>query len=296
MSSLPVRPPRLRQILKAVLPPIVVDGARLAFRSVDRMHQWWIDHKPFRITPRMRGYNSVAAQRHGVSAACHPDDFIYRFVLRHRSFKKAKNAVDYYFEDGARSAEQLAEIIASLNIDVKPIRMLEFASGYGCVTRHLKNNPNLSIVASDIHPAAISFLQNSIGVEARMSAHRPEDFAIDDRFDVVFALSFFSHMPRTTFGPWLKVLFSRLKTPGYLVFTTHGLESAKNHGNPDIPQDGFWFQPNSEQKDLSLSEYGSTIVTPEFVEREVREQTGRSIFRYEHAFWWGHQDLWVVKM
>jgi SAM-dependent methyltransferase len=268
---------------------------RLLERTLERTHQWWNDHKPLWITPTMRRYNVTAAQGHAVSAVCHPDDFIYRFVLGHPGFKEVKHAIDYYFDDGARSARKLGEIIASLNIDAKPVRVLEFASGYGCVTRHLKNNADLSIVASDIHRKAIRFLQDKIGVEARMSAHRPEDFAIEERFDVVFALSFFSHMPRATFGRWIKVLFSRLNNPGYMVFTTHGLESRKHHGNPVIPQDGFWFRPYSEQKDLGTSEYGSTIVTRDFVQREVREQTGQAIFRYEQAFWWEHQDLWIVK-
>lgn len=83
--------------------------------------------------------------------------------------------------------------------------------------------------------------------------------------------------------------------PGYLVFTTHGLASRKVYGNPEIPADSFWFRQNSEQGDLSKSEYGSTIVTPEFVTQEVRKQTGESILDYRHAFWWEHQDLWVVK-
>ena len=261
-------------------------------RVRESAHQWWLNHKP--LTPAMRRYNGAAARRHAVSATCHPDDFIYRFVWNHPGFKDVKGAIDYYFDDGARSAQKLAEIITSLNIDASPVRVLEFASGYGMVTRHFKNNANLSIVASDIHRHAISFLEKKIGVETRMSAHRPEAFAIEEQFDVVFALSFFSHMPKATFGPWIKVLFSKLKNPGYLVFTTHGVESIKQFGNPVIPQDGFWFRPYSEQKDLSTAEYGSTIVTPEFVQREVYEQTGQSIFCHKPAFWWEFQDLWIV--
>ena len=247
------------------------------------------------FTDEMLRCNSEAAQRHGVEAACHPADFIYEFVVRHPSFSSIKQAVDYYFDDGARSAAKFEAIVRGLAFPGHPLHILEFASGYGCVTRHLKRNQAWSLVACDIHSEAVEFLRNKLGVRALMSVHAPEDLSLDEKFDVIFALSFFSHMPRVTWGRWVKALFHHLKCPGYLVFTTHGLASRKAHGDPEIPIDGFWFTEMSEQHDLSRTEYGSTIVTPEFVMREVCEQTGEQVFDYKHAFWWDHQDLWVVK-
>jgi SAM-dependent methyltransferase len=86
-----------------------------------------------------------------------------------------------------------------------------------------------------------------------------------------------------------------LKPGGYLIFTTHGLASRKEFNNPEIPADGFWFLQGSEQDDLNEAEYGSTIVTPEFVTQEVHTHTGESILEYTYAFWWEHQDLWIVE-
>jgi methylase of polypeptide subunit release factors len=55
--------------------------------------------------------------------------------------------------------------------------MLEFASGYGCVTRHLPRTlPDVSIVASDIHPQANEFIRQKIGVNSIQSAAVPEEF------------------------------------------------------------------------------------------------------------------------
>ena len=239
--------------------------------------------------------NVEAAQRHDVAAACHAQDFIYEYVMKHPGFAGTRPAVDYYFDDGARSAAKFSEIVSQFDIQERPIHLLEFASGYGCVTRHLKKNPAFSLVACDIHEQAIEFLGTQLGVRSVMSAHVPEQLSLGEKFDVIFALSFFSHMPRSTFGRWLTALFSHLDSPGYLVFTTHGLASRKQHGNPEIPADGFFFTAMSEQGDISTAEYGSTIVTPDFVRREARERTGEEVFDYKHAFWWNHQDLWVVK-
>jgi len=150
-------------------------------------------------------------------------------------------------------------------------------------------------VACDIHPQAIDFLTRELRARAVISAHQPEGLTLGEPFDAVFALSFFSHMPRATWGRWVRALFSHVKPGGYLLFTTHGMASRGWHDNPEIPSDGFWFKPTSEQHDLDTAEYGATIVTPEFVTREVRAQTGEDIFEHREAFWWEHQDLWIVK-
>jgi len=247
------------------------------------------------FTKAMLRHNRVAAKRHGVESACHPQDLIYEFVIRHPEFRSVGPAVDYYFDDGARSADKLSRLLAELPLEHRPIRLLEFASGYGCVTRHLKKQPDLAMLACDIHPQAIDFLRRQLGVRAVMSAHTPEELSLGETFDAVFALSFFSHMPRATWGRWVRALFSHVAPGGFLIFTTHGLGSRELHQNPDIPSDGFWFTAISEQADLDKAEYGSTIVTPEFVAREVRAQTGESVFDHRYAFWWGHQDLWIVR-
>ena len=82
---------------------------------------------------------SKHASKWKVSAAVHPKDFIFRFVLNHPEFSDLNDAVAYYFDSGRKSAEMLKSIIESeLSIDVAARkRMLEFASGYGAVTRHL---------------------------------------------------------------------------------------------------------------------------------------------------------------
>jgi SAM-dependent methyltransferase len=153
----------------------------------------------------------------------------------------------------------------------------------------------LAVVACDIHEEATRFIAKHLNVRAVLSRHAPDDFAVAQDFDVVFALSFFSHMPKATFGPWIKALFAQLRPSGYLIFTTHGLASREHHDDPVIPDDGFWFKPSSEQHDLSTSEYGATIVTPEYVRHEIRQQTGVEASDYRYAYWWEHQDLWIVR-
>lgn len=245
------------------------------------------------------GYIQQYATATGVVSDIHPDDLIFRFLVENPVFKTTELAVKYYFYDGAKSARKLNKLLFS-QLGVKrsvDTCFLEFASGYGCVTRQLTRELSpVNIVSCDIHEAACSFINSAIGVKTILSATNPEDLKIkSNSFDVVFALSFFSHMPDHTWGRWLKNLFDKVTPCGYLIFTTQGMVSRKHFGNPMIPDNGIWFTPSSEQKDLDVADYGNTIVTPEYVKRAVENILCQNIFYIAEAGWWEHQDLYVIK-
>ena len=233
------------------------------------------------------------------STTIHDRDFLFQFVMSHPGFSAPLDAIRYYFNDGQRSAKMLADLLFN-DLDLKPdagMSLLEFASGYGCVTRHLKQQlEGVKIVSSDIHPAANEFNAKQFAVDTIQSTRAPEDYPAESKFDIVFVLSFFSHMPRHTWGDWLEKLYSLIKQDGYLLLTTHGLKSRVHFGNPEIPDDGFWFcADESEQKDIDLNEYGQTIVLREFVDREVNRRLLKDVSIYKEGFWWMHQDLYVIR-
>ena len=253
------------------------------------------------ITPEDRRWASDAASRFGVSEALHREDFILHFLFNNPLFSERREPIEYYFFDGHRSSQKLAALLTELGVDAHaPQDFLEFASGFGCVTRHLENAlPGAKVTSCDIHPKAMAFINEHIGVETLQSVSDPNAFSETSAalsFDTVFALSFFSHMPERTWLKWLHILFKRLKPGGYLIFTTHGANSARNHfGNPDIPNNGFWFAPDSEQKDLDTAEYGQTIVTRDYVFKSLETLPSARLEIASPAAWWTHQDLWVVR-
>ena len=230
-----------------------------------------------------------AAQRWGVSPKIHPEDMIFRYLM---------SRPEHYFNDGATSAQKLRAILAEdchVEVNGGNLRLLEFASGYGRVTRHLKKSmPLRDLVACDIHPQAIRFIE-SLGVKAVQSASRPEDLHFDNGFDVVFALSFFSHMPKNTFGRWLRTLAAAVVPGGFLIFTTHGLLSQKRIPKCAFDDEGFYFGPMSEQKDLSTAEYGVTVVKPQFVYDQIAGLPDLALQVFREGFWWEHQDTYIVR-
>ena len=83
-------------------------------------------------------------------------------------------------------------------------RVLELASGYGRVTRHLLQRIDAPrLTACEIVPEAVAHVARTFGVECLASRADPADIAWPRRFDVIFVASLFSHLPRPRFERWL---------------------------------------------------------------------------------------------
>jgi len=238
---------------------------------------------------------AAAGLRYDVSGAIHPEDWIFWFLYSLNNSADKIKAIDGYFTGGVDCAGKLRTLIA----EQRPIagaRILEFAAGYGRVTRHLRNvMPDSEVLACDIHSEAVAFLRETLGVAAIGSNDEPENFKLDGRFDVVFALSFFSHLPQSSWRRWLLALAERTAPDGLLIFTTHGEQTRASFLNPEIGEDGFWFKLESEQQDLPGHEYGSTLTLPAYVLRQIAAIPSMRLVRFQEGYWWGHQDVYVLR-
>jgi hypothetical protein len=238
------------------------------------------------------------ASKWKVSAAVHEQDFIFHFILNHPRFFTPDAAVKEYFDIGRKSAELLMTIVRDdLSIDVAAEKkLLEFASGYGAVTRHLHSVfPALDVTSSDIHQDANDFIATEMEVRTIPSSSVPESFDPAGEYDLAFALSFFSHMPRSTWFRWINALFKALRVGGSLIFTTHGAISLRLLSeNTVLDDDGFSFTPESEQDDLEKSEYGTTFTSSRFVIAQLEKLENCELRLVRAGFWYGHQDLYVA--
>jgi SAM-dependent methyltransferase len=172
--------------------------------------------------------------------------------------------------------------------------VLDFASGYGRVARQL-DRQQFDVTACDIHQAAVDFMRDEIGIDAFVSATSPSELVCDETYDVVFAFSFFTHMPETTFGDWLERLYRLVQPGGLLIFTTHGRISVATTGVDVV--DGFGFWPGSEQEDIEASDYGTTVSLLPWVARTLTERTGQLPILFEEgsSLSGGKQDLVIVR-
>jgi len=232
-----------------------------------------------------------------VTAAVHRDDMIFQF-LEERS--NNQDPLERYLRTGRSSAELLRALVLAilpLGDPGSSFDLLEFASGYGCVSRHLKNVlPGARVTASDIHPQAMEFIGAELGLDVALSCPDPAAFELGRRFDVVFALSFFSHMPEHSWGQWLAALFRHVGPNGCLIFTTNGrITRDAFWSEVEIPLNGIWFAASSEQRDLDQNEYGSTITSVDYVRRQIDSHLAVPVTFCMEGLWSGHQDTYVVR-
>lgn len=255
-------------------------------------------HSEFAYAPEAAAH----AARFGVAPEIHAIDFIYQHLLEfHPSAPDQdhrEQVADHYFADGHRSALRLDGLVRRFHPHAgeRRLSLLEFASGYGCVSRHLRKlADHYDLMACDIHPEAVAFLENRLSVPALLSRSDPAELKLERRFDVVFALSFFSHMPHRNWGRWVTALFDCVAEDGLLIFTTHGRIGHEDVKRPELTPLGYWFQPLSEQKDLPTDEYGTTVVTPSYAIERIEACPHAALLFFQEAFWWGKQDTFVVR-
>ncbi len=207
--------------------------------------------------------------------------------------------VRHYFVSGNYDADWILSVLGK-HVQKPNPKVLEFASGFGRVGRYIRNKRHdLDFTASDIHPAAIAFMKERLGMKAELSSFEPEQLEIEKgEFDFIFVLSLFSHLPHASFSRWLKALLSLLQPGGVLLFTTSGENSMEHQPHIAVNFDkkkGYgYFGNDSDQPDLATSAYGTMAVDFEYVVRQIRAASDDIIVSYERGAW-HPQDVWVIR-
>ena len=206
-----------------------------------------------------------------------------------RNYNRA--SITYYLQ-GKQMMDQLRQIVGfGFGGWTGVSSALDFACGYGRVTRHLVQEMSpTQVCGSDIYADGVLFCAEQFGVTGIPSSSRPEALDIHETFDLILVSSLFSHLPRGLFQGWLNKLMSLLSDRGMLIFSTHGIELS---GQDKLE---FVFTPESESRSLPTEDYGSTFVSVNFVAKALREASGSSEIHWRHLAHGhlGFQDLYVV--
>jgi SAM-dependent methyltransferase len=191
-----------------------------------------------------------------------------------------------YFQNALEQFE-LVRHIAGWRGPVR--RMLDFASGYGRLTRLLVHQKLADeVTVADILEGGMQFQAEQFGVRTILSKTRPEELVTPDRYDLIFVASLFTHLPASTFTPWLRRLAEVLEPRGLLIFSVHDESLAPEK------VDGIRFESYSESRVLDVEDYGSTWVTEGYVREQVATLgAGYDCVRLPRALaeW---QDVYVI--
>jgi SAM-dependent methyltransferase len=206
-------------------------------------------------------------------------------------------AVAMYLESGRRIWEAQRQVLAWRfgSMDWGG-RVLDFASGYGRVVRHITADiPKERVWVADVYAEGVAFQERVLGVHGIVSSTDPDELPCDTDFDAILVSSLFTHLPEPRFLGWLRRLGSLVRPAGLLLFSVHDMSIWTRRTGTSVPAGaGIVFEELSESGSLSTSEYGSAWVTEEFVRSAVRQAVGPyPVLRIPRGLA-SFQDLYVV--
>jgi 2-polyprenyl-3-methyl-5-hydroxy-6-metoxy-1,4-benzoquinol methylase len=228
----------------------------------------------------------------GVDASISPDDDIFRFFATHPD---SRNPLRDYIADGWRTLCELQRVLDRVGKNLyRCPSFLEFACGHGRFTRHLANAlaPG-TLTVSDVVPGCVEFLRQRWAVKGFDSSFDPDALRAPDRYDVVFVLSLFSHLPESTWQAWLRTLYGAVAPGGVLVLTTHGELAARKSG-VDLGARGFAFFAASESQTLEAHAYGTAFAAADYVGKAIALSTAPAAVLHLPAAFWSYQDAWIL--
>ena len=201
-----------------------------------------------------------------------------------------------YFPRYIASGRQIAKEILSLAPGTKQ-SVLDFGCGSGRVAVPVsKFLPNSSICATDIDPEAIDWCRNHIaGVEFDVNSHNPPTRYPSGSFDLIYAVSVFTHLPEKMQREWLEEL--RRICCGYLVLSIHGQRHHKHIPPAVVPEflkRGFYYLRSGTTDGLP-DFYQSTFQTHDYIRSEWGKFFDIMEIK-ERAIGWGNHDAVVCKV
>ncbi|MEE4639002.1 MAG: class I SAM-dependent methyltransferase [Wenzhouxiangella sp.] len=204
--------------------------------------------------------DSVSPAR--LATGIHPGCQMLEFSLRHH--RDAALSVSQYFAVALQQYQTVRQIIDRVFGDQAELRVLDFACGYGRLLRFLVHSLDPErIWAAEIQPEAVDHVVDRYGVHGLYSSAVPEDFQPDQRFDVIWVASLFSHLPDGLFERWLDRLAGLLKPGGILCFSVHDEVLLPEHAA--LPDTGLLYYDHSENEGLDGRIYGTSFVSEDYV-------------------------------
>jgi len=138
-------------------------------------------------------------------------------------------------------------------------RTLDFGCGIGRILQFLGDKRGLS--ACDVYVPAVDYVQSSFSeVEAYTNPLMPPIKYEDDRFDLIYSFSVFSHLERDVEEAWLAELGRVTKPGGLLLLTVHGdwwIKTSFGDRADEMSKQGFFVEKAYDRSkgDIEFPEY-----------------------------------------
>lgn len=132
--------------------------------------------------------------------------------------------VSWFLDGGERAASSLRFILARNGVSLQSLgSILDFGCGVGRVLRHWEHLEGPILHGTDYNPALVGWcIKNLPFAQFRVNGLGGGLSYSDESFDLIYALSVFTHLTETLQFFWMSELSRALRPGGYLFITTHG--------------------------------------------------------------------------
>jgi ubiquinone/menaquinone biosynthesis C-methylase UbiE len=217
-----------------------------------------------------------------------PDYFLYE------SYR-----LDYeeYFNDGELAAKEIMEWTGPYLKE--QINILEWGCGVARIIRHI---PDLiaqkgRIHAVDINPEMIAWDKKNIpNVNFEQIRYLPPTRFPDHYFNLVFALSVFTHIEKNIQQDWIHEISRILEKNGIFLFTTHGKRYFQQLSASDqsrLSSDGSFTISYKKKGHRMMTTYNDPIHFRMLIESSFKVLEFYDGDEYPRKA--GGQDLWIVQ-
>src|SRR5262245_13129545 len=143
--------------------------------------------------------------------------------LRRVRSSTGESSLAWMFQGGAMAAESIEGILAKNGIDIRTCTsILDFGCGCGRVIRHWAEL-DAAVHGCDYNRRPIEWCRRNLAfARFEVNALAPPLPYENRQFDLVYALSVFTHLPEPLLFAWMREMDRVLKREGLLVISTHG--------------------------------------------------------------------------
>lgn len=134
-----------------------------------------------------------------------------------------------FIESGARDAEAIRDIVRTNGPGVRRLgALLDFGCGCGRVVRHWAKLPETRVQGCDFNPYMIDWCRKALPFAGfTLNGVAPPLEYADEAFDLVYAVSVFTHLPEPLQLPWLRELARVVRPGGRLLLSLNGVQQAE---------------------------------------------------------------------
>jgi SAM-dependent methyltransferase len=153
-----------------------------------------------------------------------PPELIETEALMHADELKIRMKPEWYFGTGYRDAWNVLTTLEQSGAHVEVMNsVLEFGCGSGRVIRHFRYIDGLRLTGTDANWKAVEWDRKNLpGIEFNHNALEPPLAYPGGSFDLIYAISVFTHIPLEWQQSWLDELRRVMRPGGYLICTVLG--------------------------------------------------------------------------